>query len=465
MRIVSVFTGCGGLDLGFHMYGGGDNEILVAVDIKQDAVETFVENICPYLKLETDRGSDLIRAEPGTAYVASISRIAFERLAEQQVDLVIGGPPCQDYSIVRGPKREGASTHRGKLIFEFVRVLEEVQPTAFVFENVPDLVNTNEGADYADLLKRIEASGFRALFSEVVDFSEYGVPQKRERLIIIGVKQEYYSPALQKLAKDLMDGFKWKFPLTPIEVIEGRPLNRLNEKYLQIIERWIEHLAQINEDSRFSSYACTLIKETYFDVTKDYLSNLGLHQNALKDLLKDIERRSEVLNLLGYDRNPAEKNYKDDTNIPPKEKASTIERMKRIPPGKNHEFVRGTKHEVKGHMSNIYRRIHPLIPAPTVIAHGGGGTHGYHYELDRSCLSLRERARLQTFPDWFVFKGNSSQIRSQIGEAVPPLASYYIAQAVDRIFTELQRGENNRNQTEDTHHTEEYSCTLFCRGQ
>jgi DNA (cytosine-5)-methyltransferase 1 len=85
-------------------------------------------------------------------------------------------------------------------------------------------------------------------------------------------------------------------------------------------------------------------------------------------------------------------------------------------------------------MSLIYRRIHPLKPSYTVVAHGGGGTSGYHYERDRSKLTNREKARLQTFPDQFVFKGGISQVRAQIGEAVPPFLGKKIAESVKLIL-------------------------------
>jgi len=93
-----------------------------------------------------------------------------------------------------------------------------------------------------------------------------------------------------------------------------------------------------------------------------------------------------------------------------------------IPPDENYLFVKGTKWEVEGRgISLIYRRLHPLKPAYTVVAYGGGGTWGYHYRRNRARLTNRERARLQSFPDSFLFKGNTSQVRAQIGEAVPPL--------------------------------------------
>ena len=78
--------------------------------------------------------------------------------------------------------------------------------------------------------------------------------------------------------------------------------------------------------------------------------------------------------------------------------------------------------------------LRDIIHSPTIIAYGGGGTGGYHYEYDRQGLTNRERARLQTFPDNYLFNGKSSEIRAQIGEAVPPLSSYWIEKAVDEIL-------------------------------
>ena len=129
--------------------------------------------------------------------------------------------------------------------------------------------------------------------------------------------------------------------------------------------------------------------------------------------------------------------FEDDSNKIPGDQKGVVERMKRIPPGANFQFVEGTEWKVKGLMSGIYRRIHPIIPAPTVIAYGGGGTWGYHYRKERSSMTNRERARLQTFPDSYLFEGSRQEMRAQIGEAVPPLAANKIAEAVTEIMNKL----------------------------
>ena len=146
----------------------------------------------------------------------------------------------------------------------------------------------------------------------------------------------------------------------------------------------------------------------------------------------------KVLKELGAYKNPISKlDFEDGSNKKAATQSRIKERMRRIPPGQNHEFVRDTKYSVKAMMSNIYRRVHPLVPSPTIIANGGGGTYGYHYERERQNLTNRERARLQSFPDNFLFKGNKSDVRRQIGNSVPPLGSKRVAEAVKEIVLEV----------------------------
>ncbi|MGC9079863.1 MAG: DNA cytosine methyltransferase, partial [Nanopusillaceae archaeon] len=121
-------------------------------------------------------------------------------------------------------------------------------------------------------------------------------------------------------------------------------------------------------------------------------------------------------------------------------KQRTVELLQRIPEGGNFKDL-PPEYSVKGLMSNIYKRLDRTKPSPTIIANGGGGTWGYHYDEPRP-LTNRERARLQTFPDDFVFKGTVSEVRKQIGNAVPPLGimpvafqlKSYLIKGYDKFF-------------------------------
>jgi DNA (cytosine-5)-methyltransferase 1 len=120
-------------------------------------------------------------------------------------------------------------------------------------------------------------------------------------------------------------------------------------------------------------------------------------------------------------------------NEVPSHTERVVRMLEHIPPGENcwHEDVPQDLrlNVAKVRMSLIYRRLHPDLPSYTVVGSGGGGTHSYHYSYPRA-LTNRERARLQSFPDNFVFEGRPAAVRKQIGMAVPPLGAKVIGEAL-----------------------------------
>jgi len=463
--VVSLFSGAGGLDLGFVQTGRF--RVVFANEILLHAATTYSRNFG--LKLEAC-GEGPAQATPNTVLACDVSQVDFSGLSGAGVDVVIGGPPCQDFSMLRGPeeRRRGIEVRRGKLYAHFVRALVALQPKVFVFENVPGLVSANRGMAYKVILedfsklnlrwpevkKAIVANGgngnsvegYEIVFSRIVDFSALGVPQKRERLIIIGVRRDLVKNNLKLLwgvkgrIEKVLSGGPWlfrKYPLTPIEAFEGRVLTELDGAYKEVMRKWEGVWEEVGTE-RALQWKREVWDKLTFDAVKDYLFVNSVRFTSEAELEEAMKQHEAVLRELGYYGAPVQSlKLPDSTTELPEEDPDVVERMRRIPPGENHEFVKGTKWEVKGIMSNIYRRAHPLAPAPTVIAYGGGGTHGYHYDRDRATLTLRERARLQTFPDSFLFHGKKTEIRAQIGEAVPPLASKRIAEAVAGVLGEV----------------------------
>ena len=462
--VVSLFSGAGGLDLGFVQTGL--YRIVFANDILEPAVVTYSRNFG--LKLE--KCSGVTEAEPGTALVCDVEHVDFSSLKDVEVDVVTGGPPCQDFSIVRGPDwdRRGIEVKRGRLYAHFVRALAVLQPKAFLFENVPGLVSANKGLAYKVILEDFSrlnmrwdevrkvignstaqkpAEGYEIVFSDIVDFSHYGVPQKRERLIIVGVRKDLvktidrawrirsmFLSVLKKLA-----GLFPKYPLTPIEAFEGRRLDELGDVYREVMRKWDGVWLEVGTETagRWKEEVWDRLK---LDAVEDYLTVNMIKPAGREELEEALRSHESVLRELGYYRVPVHTlRLPDGTHEIPNEESSVVERMKRIPPDENHGFVRGTKWEVEGKgISLVYRRLHPLKPSYTIVAYGGGGTHGYHYDRDRATLTLREKARLQTFPDTFLFSGTKTQIRAQIGEAVPPLAGKRLAQALAEVLMGLE---------------------------
>ncbi|MEM2914413.1 MAG: DNA cytosine methyltransferase, partial [Candidatus Bathyarchaeia archaeon] len=220
------------------------------------------------------------------------------------------------------------------------------------------------------------------------------------------------------------------------EVFEGTALPDLNDEYRSIMEDYRDVAGRV-ETKEALLWKTRVWKKLSFDAVKDYLMINNITPKDDEEVKRAFEVHVAVLKKMGYYKNRLEgKHFADGSNNVPNELKEVLERLKMIPPGENHLFVRGTRWEVEGRgISLIYRRLHPLKPSPTIVAYGGGGTWGYHYKRSRGKLTNRERARLQTFPDWFLFSGSASEVRAQIGEAVPPLLGEKIAEAVKTILS------------------------------
>lgn len=175
IRTISLFSGGGGLDIGFEQAGF---DILYATDINHDCCET----------LKMNRGNTLNKNL--TVVEADIHSLDLNTLPKN-VDLIIGGPPCQSFS-ASGRRAGGAAgqlDQRGRLFKSYCRVVEYVKPKAFLFENVRGILGTNKGKDFENIKADFEALGYKVDY-RILDAEDYGAPQQRERLFIIGHKGE-----------------------------------------------------------------------------------------------------------------------------------------------------------------------------------------------------------------------------------------------------------------------------------
>jgi DNA (cytosine-5)-methyltransferase 1 len=459
--LITLFCGAGGLDLGFHMTNNVD--LIMANELLEAPSNSYSKNLkLPLVPMEEFSG------EESAVVRGDIQKFNFEVIENKNTDIVVGGPPCQDFSVLRGKnKRQGIKVTRGKLYSHFVRALVHIQPKIFVFENVPGLLTANEGEAYKvisndfqemslgwkEVQKLVENGsnkkfeGYEIIFSSIVKMTNLGVPQSRRRLIIIGIRKDLVHDvgelfqlkyAVEKILKGADSSFP-TYPLTPIEVLEGKTLDNLAEDYKEIMKSYDNIWSDLNNSPDALKWKNTRWNKISFDIFGDYKSLNKIKNFSDEGLENAMQEHKKVLKMLGYYAKPLEgANFPDDSNMLPNEQKRVTERMKRIPPGANYQIVLGTEWQVKGLMSGVYRRIHPIIPSPTVIAYGGGGTWGYHYRRERAVMTNRERARLQTFPDWYLFEGSRQDVRAQIGEAVPPRSSYKIAQAVEEAMKLLK---------------------------
>jgi DNA (cytosine-5)-methyltransferase 1 len=325
-RVVSIFSGCGGLDLGFHLEG---YNTVWANDFSPWACESFRNYFGDVI-----REGDVTQINPYTDQTIP------------ECDLVLGGFPCQDFSVIW--KQPGLDGKRGGLYRNFLDFVSAKKPKAFVAENVKGLLTANKSKAIETIIKDFEGiePGY-VVKPHLYNFADYGVPQFRERILIVGIRADV--------------GFDFRHPLPT------------------------------HGEGRANPYVTA--------------------GQAIKDAIK-VKFNNEKINC-------ADK---------------TKRMLELIPAGGNFTDV-PEDHElyVKGMISHVYRRINPFEPSKTIIAAGGGGTWGYHYPEPRP-LTNRERARLQSFPDDFEFKGNITEVRRQIGNAVPPEGVRLLARRLLPLF-------------------------------
>ena len=178
LKVASLFCGCGGTDVGLlggfdflgKYYNSNSMEIVYANDIDNNACKIFKENF----GITPDN--------------RDIREVKTEEIPE--FDILTGGFPCQSFSIVaQNPKRLGVKDERGKLFFEMCRILRERQPKCFIAENVKGILTANKRSAFPLILKEFEESGYDVQY-QILNSADYGVPQKRERVIIVGFRKD-----------------------------------------------------------------------------------------------------------------------------------------------------------------------------------------------------------------------------------------------------------------------------------
>lgn len=332
-KLAELFCGPGGLALGASLPCVVKKEQQYCVkpiwanDIDEDACKTYARNI-------HNNNSSAVTCAP-------VEEIDFKKVPP--FNALAFGFPCNDFSLVG--KQKGLNGKYGPLYTFGVKAINVHNPLWFIAENVGGLQSANNGSAFKKILEDLEKSGkgYR-LTPHLYKFEEYGVPQYRHRIVIIGIR------------KDLNIEFKVPAPTT-----------------------FKKHLT-----------------------AREALENPPIAENT-------------------------------PNNDPTRQSAVVIERLKYIPAGENawyKNIPENLRLNVKGaKMSQIYKRLHPEKPSYTITGSGGGGTHVYHWKENRA-LTNRERARLQSFPDTFIFEGSKESVRKQIGMAVPPKGAQAIIGAL-----------------------------------
>lgn len=378
LKAMDFFAGAGGLSEGLSQAGF---EILLANEINETYSKTLSWNH-PETEVVTGdiRGLDpcKIRERLG--------------LGTGELDLIAGGPPCQGFSI-NAPERS-TEDHRNHLFWSYLGFVEEMNPKLVLIENVPGIVSFNSGGTVKDILEALDDLGYRATL-RILYAAHYGVPQTRWRTIFIGVRKDlgllpetlypeptYVAPALANFANHYGD---LRLVLTDEEVKKTATLAHTN------IEEAIGDLPEI-ENGKGD------------DCLEYEMEPFSSYQEALRGECRAVYNhkcsRLGKVNLDRLEHIPQGGNW---TDVPFELLPKGMQRARRTDHTKRYGRL-----DWRGLGSTILTKCDP---------HWGA----YVHPTQGRVLSVREAARIQSFPDKFIFKGKLSEQYEQVGNAVPPL--------------------------------------------
>ncbi len=395
VKYVDLFAGCGGISLGLHKAG---LQGIFAVEKNPDAFSTLKYNLIDmhkhfkwpeWLPVKNWNIDSLLKTEETEL-----------KLLKGKVDLVVGGPPCQGFSLV-GERR--SSDKRNNLIHSYLKFVELVQPHVIVFENVYGFTVKFSGSKRHDkrayseiVISKLIELGYNDARGEMIDMSEFGVPQRRKRFIVIATREGL----ADKIFENLFEG------RTEFLKSRGLPKKATTQHALSDLER--KHGEGICPDKKgfmsgisseavsgLQKYLRISSEDNYMPDSHRFVNHTAEAEKVFTYLLKEAPRNKRIMGEARKDYGIKKRNV---TVLDSKESSLTL----------------------------------TTIPDDFV-----------HYSEPR-VMTVRECARLQTFPDWFEFKGpyttggprrvKQTPRYTQVGNAVPPLFAEQVGLAIKKVL-------------------------------
>lgn len=347
-KILDLFCGVGGLSLGFEKAGF---ESFLGVDFWEEAINTYNRN-----------------RKNGNGVSRDVSEYRDEELKKMKktgIKGVIGGPPCQGFSMVGTREKKDP---RNNLYLQFFRFVEIIKPSFFLIENVKGLLNLEKGYFKKDIINRFSKLNYNVNY-KLLKASDFGIPQNRERVFFIGLKKNIYND-------DFFD------------------FSSLKKETLVSAKDALSDLANVDPLNSEKKIKHSLKPETKY-------------QEVMRENLPDNQIFNHVI-----------------TNHTKK----TIEIISKIPDGGNIKNIDSKYYKVRNYNS-AFKRMDSKKPSITVDC---GHRNYFHYSKNR-VPTVREAARLQSFPDNFIFTGSKTSQYTQVGNAVPPLLAFKIAENIKKI--------------------------------
>jgi DNA (cytosine-5)-methyltransferase 1 len=459
LRLIDLFSGCGGISLGFQRAG---YEIRAAVEIEELAARShainFLRGADPDLIEHHARPRDITRIDPD-----EIAEDFDLGSVEEGIDVLVGGPPCQAYARVGRAKLREVAEHpdayridpRGNLYLRYLAYVAAFKPLALMMENVPDILHYGGHNVVQEMVEALDPIGYDARYS-LLNSAFHGVPQMRDRVFLLAYRKELgvgirFPKATHHMVLppgydgtravalrfvDLLDGLAYvepdlgasdlPFAVTAQEAIGDLPPITLHlEGKLRRGARRFTELMPYDQRRKLSNYARNLREWPGFESDDGIKDHLIRYLPRDTDIFREMEPGSEYPAAHAVATRLFEQEARRRGIVKGSVDYQQLHRQM-VPPYRLDTFP------------NRWWKLRADFPARTLMAHLGKDCYSHiHYDSAQArTISVREAARLQSFPDGFVFCGTMNPAMRQIGNAVPPLMAYSIGETISKALRE-----------------------------
>lgn len=464
LRVLDLFSGCGGVSLGFLKEGF---EILAGLELDHHAAQTHAANfhIDSYESHSKDR--DIEKTSPRQLF----KELGITGEIDSNVDVIVGGPPCQAFTRVGRAKLRDLqddelaflNDSRSQLYKVYLNYVRQLKPMAILMENVPDILNYG-GVNVAELIAEdLDEMGYHANYT-LLNSANYGVPQTRERMFLMAFHKDLDIPpsfpspthyiqlpkgyegsrsvALKNIDLDNLHNYRY---LIPPQAYPSLPAAISAREAIQDLPKITKHLKgglkrgrkDLSEKEKYHSppanqYQFLMRNWPSFISEKTVTSNVIRYLPRDYPIFKNMnegDQYPEAIKVAKQLLKKAIQEHEKETGKPLSFKSKKYKKLVSniIPPYDDTKFP------------NKWRKMEASKPARTLMAHLGKDSYSHiHFDSGQArTISVREAARLQSFPDGFQFKGAMNAAFKQIGNAVPPLLAAFLAKQIRESFEQI----------------------------
>ena len=440
-KIIDLFSGCGGLTLGFEKAGF---DIVAGIELMPEACQTISYNLdYRYGREQTHICGD----------ITEISEDCFKESFGEEGCIVIGGPPCQAYSIAGraklrslGDERINTKDSRGYLYQDFLRFVYGLDAKAVVMENVPESINYGDMNIPEIVCASLEDHGYLAYWT-ILNSADFGVPQLRERVFVLAVKKgmereiqlpvptnkctDDYQTAYQRRFESMSKKAHFKMPNSSEMAVQpwvtvGDALSDLPVLFPTADSKY--RAIKLNEEMEYRTDA----QNSFQEIMRNWygMESFGSSANAFRNNKRDFgifEKMHQGDNYIDACKIADELFEQEARVFGYKSGTSEYEKLKKkmVPVYDRDKFERK------------WMRLEEGKPSHTLMAHLSKDTYSHIHPIEPRGISVREAARIQSFPDDFFFDCSMGDAYKQIGNAVPPLLAYSVAKSIFDVFNEV----------------------------